>query len=91
MNCRCSVAPRGLSSSRSAVTCECSREMLLDHSELIRIQRQLTDIASPFGGWCEEWGTFGNTQNAEPGAPPNGGPVTPVGNTRVPEGPPSVS
>ena len=44
-----------------AVTCECSREMLLDHSELIRIQRQLTEIAEPFGGWCESWGTFGNT------------------------------
>ena len=28
---------------------------------------------------------------AEPGTAPNGGPATPVGNSRVPEGPPSVS
>jgi hypothetical protein len=29
--------------------------------------------------------------NAEPGAPPNGGPATPFGNSGVAEGPPSVS
>jgi len=29
--------------------------------------------------------------NAEPGAAPNGGPATPVGNSEVTEGPPSVS
>jgi hypothetical protein len=57
-----------------SVTCECSREMLLVHSELIRMQRELTDIARPFGGWCEAWGTFGNTQNAEPDAAPNSRP-----------------
>ena len=28
---------------------------------------------------------------AEPGAPPNGGPATPLGNSAVTEGPPSVS
>jgi hypothetical protein len=43
-----------------SATCECSREMLLDHAELVRIQRMLTDIAKPHGGWCEAWGTFGN-------------------------------
>jgi hypothetical protein len=41
------------------VTCECSRRMLLDHAELLRIQQLLTDIAKPHGGWCESWGTFG--------------------------------
>jgi hypothetical protein len=30
-------------------------------------------------------------QNAEPGAAPNGGPATPVGNSGVSEGPPSVN
>jgi Domain of unknown function (DUF5063) len=30
-------------------------------------------------------------KGGEPGAPPNGGPATPSGNLRVPEGPPSVS
>ena len=51
-------------------TCECSREMLLDHSELIRIQHELSAIASPFGGFCEAWGTFGNGESAESGAGP---------------------
>lgn len=49
-------------SESGTVTCECSKRMLLQYSELIRIQRQLTDVASPFGGRCEAWGTFGNTQ-----------------------------
>ena len=48
-----------------SVTCECSREMLLVYSELVSIQRQLTEIATPFGGRCEAWGTFGNRENAE--------------------------
>jgi hypothetical protein len=48
----------------SGATCECSRHMLLEHSELLRIQRELTEIAKPFGGYCEAWGTFGNTPNA---------------------------
>jgi hypothetical protein len=30
-------------------------------------------------------------KGAEPGAPPNGGPATPIGNPGVTEGPPSVS
>jgi hypothetical protein len=32
-----------------------------------------------------------NRNPAEPGAPPNGGPATPAGNSGVTEGPPSVS
>src|SRR3954469_10111149 len=38
-------------------TCECSRLMLLEYSELVRIQRELTEIAKPLGGRCEAWGT----------------------------------
>jgi hypothetical protein len=30
-------------------------------------------------------------KNAEPGAPPNGGPAKPLGNSGAVEGPPSVS
>jgi hypothetical protein len=75
----------------TSVTCECSRKMLLEYSELVRIQRQLSDLAEPFGGWCEAWGTFGNTENAEPSASPNGGPATQLGNSGVTGGPPSVS
>jgi hypothetical protein len=73
-----------------AVTCECSKKMLLEYSELVLIQRQLTDIARPFGGWCEAWGTFGNTQNAEPDASLNGGPAEQLGNSEIGGGPPSV-
>ena len=33
----------------------------------------------------------GKRDNCQPSAPPNGGPATPVGNSGVTEGPPSVS
>ena len=37
------------------------------------------------------YGASGNEPQAEPDAPPNGGPALPVGNSGVTEGPPSVS
>lgn len=46
----------------NGVTCECSKQMLLIHTDLLRIQRQLTDLAHPLGGTCEAWGTFGNAK-----------------------------
>jgi hypothetical protein len=70
-----------------AVTCECSKQMLLQYSELVRIQRQLTDIASPFGGRCEAWGTFGNTQNTEPNGSPNVSPTERLGGSGIRGGP----
>ncbi len=42
------------------VTCVCTKSMLLEHSELLRIQAILTEIARPHGGHCDAWGTFGN-------------------------------
>jgi len=39
--------------------------------------------------WSRQRG--GKPQGAEPGAAPNGGPATPIGNSGVSEGPPSVS
>jgi hypothetical protein len=39
----------------------------------------------------EDWMKELQSTQAEPGAPPNGGPATPSGNSEVPEGPPSVS
>jgi hypothetical protein len=48
------------------VTCECSRKMLLNHADLQRIQEELTLIAKPSGGCCEAWGTFGNSEKAQP-------------------------
>ena len=41
--------------------------------------------------WRERLRAFGVGAGAEPTAPPNGGPATPVGNSEVREGPPSVS
>jgi hypothetical protein len=58
-----------------AVTCECSKQMLLQYSELTRIQRRLMDIASPFGGRCEAWGTFGNTHKLRHNGSPTFGPT----------------
>jgi hypothetical protein len=49
------------------------------------VQRFLEDDGFPYD-FFEAKG-----QNTEPGAPPNGGPTTPLGNSRVTEGPPSVS
>lgn len=54
------------------ITCECSKEMLLDHSDLLRIQKQLNDIAAPLGGWSDGWGTFGNGECADKGEAPAG-------------------
>jgi hypothetical protein len=62
-------------SEHTSATCGCSRDMLLEHSELVRIQAQLSEIARPFGGRCEAWGTFGNTRSAEPDASGNSRPA----------------
>jgi hypothetical protein len=43
-------------------TCTCSREMLLDHNDLVGCQTELDRISSPFGGCSDGWGTFGNVQ-----------------------------
>ncbi len=62
-------------SEHTRATCECSRDMLLEHSELVRIQARLSSIARPFGGSCAAWGTFGNTPSAEPDASGNSRPA----------------
>jgi hypothetical protein len=38
----------------------CSVEMVPTYADLVRIQRELTDLASPFKCICNSWGTFGN-------------------------------
>jgi hypothetical protein len=58
-------------SESGTVKCECSRDMLLEYSGLIRVQTQLAELVRPFGGRCGAWGTFGNSQTAEPGASGN--------------------
>jgi hypothetical protein len=44
-----------------------------------------------FDGLYAQMDEYAERKSTEPCAPPNGGPVTPVGNSGVAEGPPSVS
>lgn len=43
-----------------AVTCYCTRNMLLDYDALIAVQSELDTIARRFEGYIDGWGTFGN-------------------------------
>lgn len=45
-------------------TVECSRVMVPDYDALIVCQRELDEIAGPFGGYVDGWGTFGNKDAA---------------------------
>ncbi|MCM3115496.1 ribonuclease E inhibitor RraB [Neobacillus sp. MER 74] len=38
--------------------CSCSKRMLLNHSELIKIQKKLNDLSKPHGGYSDGWGVF---------------------------------
>jgi hypothetical protein len=42
--------------------------MVPEYNALLTVQRELDDIAQPFGGWSDGWGTFGNAPSKE--APP---------------------
>jgi len=39
----------------------CSRDLVPDYAEIVRIQHELTAMALPFGGYGDGWGTFGNS------------------------------
>ncbi|MDP9176007.1 MAG: ribonuclease E inhibitor RraB [Planctomycetota bacterium] len=41
-------------------TCECSARMLATYENVIAIQAELAEIALPFGGHPDGWGSFGN-------------------------------
>ena len=41
-------------------TCECSTRMLATYDGVIAIQAELAELASPFGGHSDGWGSFGN-------------------------------
>jgi hypothetical protein len=41
-------------------TCECSTRMLMTHGGIVAIEAELAELASPFGGFPDGWGSFGN-------------------------------
>jgi len=43
-------------------TCYCTKEMVANHRNVVAAQLELDEIASPFGGHCDGWGTFGNVR-----------------------------
>jgi len=47
-------------------TCECSTRMLATYESVIAIQNELAEIAKPFGGIPDGWGTFGNGPTGQP-------------------------
>ena len=38
--------------------CCCSKRMLLNYNELIKIQSELNNISKPHGGYSDGWGVF---------------------------------
>jgi hypothetical protein len=38
--------------------CCCSKRMLLNYNELIKIQNKLNDLSKPYGVYSDGWGVF---------------------------------
>jgi regulator of RNase E activity RraB len=49
-------------------TCDCTKFMLPDHGAIVAAQAELGRIVEPLGAYVDGWGTFGNVEQAEPGA-----------------------
>lgn len=47
-------------------TCECSTRMLAAYNGIIAVQAELAELASPFGGRPDGWGSFGNKPDDQP-------------------------
>jgi len=45
-------------------SCYCSKTMVPDYEAILAVQRELDDLATPFGGWSDGWGTFGNVDGS---------------------------
>lgn len=41
----------------------CAIEMVPTYADVVRIQAELSELAEPFGGICDSWGSFGNREN----------------------------
>lgn len=38
--------------------CCCSRRMLLNYNELVKVQKELNNLSKPHGGFSDGWGVF---------------------------------
>ena len=47
-------------------TCECSTRMLATHLGVLAVQAELAELAAPFGGHPDGWGSFGNKPGRQP-------------------------
>jgi hypothetical protein len=47
-------------------TCECSTRMLATHESIVAVEAELAQLAAPFGGYPDGWGSFGNKPGAQP-------------------------
>jgi regulator of RNase E activity RraB len=45
-------------------TCYCTKTMLATYEGVIAAQRELELLSSPFGGYPDGWGTFGNVEES---------------------------
>src|SRR5262249_31065674 len=43
-------------------TCYCTKVLVPEYSEVVKIERQLDSIAKEFGGYADGFGTFGNAE-----------------------------
>lgn len=44
-----------------AYSCYCARTLVPTYEALLRVQAQLDELAQPFGGFADGWGSFGET------------------------------
>jgi hypothetical protein len=41
-------------------TCYCTKTLLPEYAEVVRIEKELTKIAKPYGGYSDGFGSYGN-------------------------------
>ncbi len=42
-------------------TCYCTKTLIPEYSEVVRIEEELTSIAKPYDGYADGFGSYGNT------------------------------
>ncbi len=42
--------------------CYCTKIMVAEYDEIVRIQKELEEFSRPLGGYSDGWGTFGNIE-----------------------------